>query len=384
MVSVFTAERAISPVDGSQAFVVVDQDYAMHAEASAYLAWLRSADRSPNTERVYAGRVALFLTYCASNRLDWRALSLDDLARFLRALVTVPRHTHSSSTSCAKAIYRSNGTANAIMTSVCEFLRFSATCGWVPMQFAQSLSHPKYLRYGPPGYDWGEDQQFRIVNGRAIRFREVEPAPESLTSDEIATVMRVLTHLRDRLLFALLVATGVRIGEALGLRREDMHLLSTSASLGCSVRGPHLHVRRRINANGALGKSREPRSIPVTPELVELYAEYQYERSNVADGDDCDFVFVNLYRPPVGAPLRYHNVKKLFERVSETVGFAVRPHMLRHSAASRWLAEGTPRDVVQALLGHVSPASMSRYFHPSDEAKRAAVERAHASHAGST
>jgi integrase/recombinase XerD len=181
-----------------------------------------------------------------------------------------------------------------------------------------------------------------------------------------------------------LVATGVRIGEALGLRREDMHLLSTSASLGCSVRGPHLHVRRRINANGALAKSREPRSIPVTPELVELYAEYRYERSSVSGGDDSDFVFVNLYRPPVGAPLRYHNVKKLFERVSETVSFAVRPHMLRHSAASRWLEEGAPRDVVQALLGHVSPASMSRYFHPSDEAKRAAVERAHAGHAGST
>jgi integrase/recombinase XerD len=384
MVSVFTAERAISPIDGSQAFVVVDQDYAMHPEASAYLAWLRSADRSPNTERVYAGRVALFLSYCANNRLYWRALSLDDLARFLRALVTVPRHTHSSSTSCVKATYRSNGTANAIMTSVCEFLRFSATRGWVPMQFAQSLSHPKFLRYGPPGYDWGEDRQFRIVNGRAIRFREVETAPEALTSEQIATVMRVLTHSRDRLLFAVLVATGVRIGEAPGLRREDMHLLSTSASLGCSVRGPHLHVRRRINANGALGKSREPRSIPVTPELVELYAEYQYERSDVAGGDDSDFVFVNLYRAPVGAPLRYHNVKKLFERVSDTVGFAVRPHMLRHSAASRWLEEGAPRNVVQALLGHVSPASMSRYFHPSDEAKRAAVERAHASHVGST
>jgi integrase/recombinase XerD len=379
VVSVFTAERAISPVDRSHAFVVIDQDYAIHPEASAYLAWLRAADRSPNTERVYAGRVAAFLTYCADNRLDWRALSLDDLARFLRALVTVP-HTSPSSTSCGKARYRSTGTANAVMTSVCEFLRFSATRGWVPTEFAQSLSHPKYLRHGPPGYDWGEEQQFRIVNGRAIRFRNVETAPESLTSDEIATVMRVLTHSRDRLLFALLIATGMRIGEALGLRREDMHLLSTSASLGCSVRGPHLHVRRRINANGALAKSRAPRSIPVTHELVELYAEYQYERHNVAGGDDCDFVFVNLYRAPVGAPLRYHNAKKLFERVSDTVGFAVRPHMLRHSAASRWLEEGTPRDVVQALLGHVSPASMSRYSRPSDDAKRDAVERAYASH----
>jgi integrase len=379
--SFFTAERAISPVDGSVAFVVVDEDYDIHPEASAYLAWLRSSDRSPNTERVYAGRVALFLTYCAESRLDWRMLSLDDLARFMRGLVTVPWRTHSSSAPTRKSGYRSNGTANAIMTSVCEFLRFAATRSWVPTEFAQSLAHPKYLRHGPPGYDCGENGQFRIVNGRAIRFRETEKAPESLTSAEIATVMRALTHCRDRLLVTVLAATGVRIGEALGLRREDMHLLSTSASLGCSVRGPHLHVRRRINANGALSKSREPRSIPVTAGLVEVYTDYQYERSGVPGGDDSDFVFVNLYRPPVGAPLRYHNAKKLFERISETVGFAVRPHMLRHSAASRWLEEGTPRDVVQALLGHVSPASMTRYFHPSDEAKRAAVQRAHTNHA---
>src|SRR4051812_29609696 len=139
MVSVFSAERAISPVDGSHAFVVVDRDYVIHREASAYLAWLRAADCSPNTERIYAGRVALFLTYCANQRLDWQALSLDDLARFLRALVTVPvvRHTNPSSTSRAKGKYRSNGTANAIMTSVCEFLRFSATRGWVPTEFAE-------------------------------------------------------------------------------------------------------------------------------------------------------------------------------------------------------------------------------------------------------
>jgi integrase/recombinase XerD len=189
MVSVFTAERAISPIDGSHTFVVVDQNYAIHREASAYLAWLRSGNCSPNTERIYAGRVALFLGYCAEHRLDWQALTLDDLARFLHALVTVPlpRQTNSSSTSFVKTKYRSNGTANAIMTSVCEFLRFAATRGWVPTEFAQA----------PPGYDWGEDQQFRIVNGRAIRFRDVETAPESLTPGEIAAVMRVLTHWRD-------------------------------------------------------------------------------------------------------------------------------------------------------------------------------------------
>lgn len=68
-------------------------------------------------------------------------------------------------------------------------------------------------------------------------------------------------------------------------------------------------------------------------------------------------------------------MKKLFDRVTVDLGFKVRPHMLRHSAATRWVAAETPRDVVQALLGHVSSASMQVYLHPTDAAKRQAVER---------
>jgi hypothetical protein len=87
----------------------------------------------------------------------------------------------------------------------------------------------------------------------------------------------------------------MRIGEALGLRREDMHLLASNNVLGCSVRDPHIHVRRRANANGSFAKSRFPRSIPVTADVVDLYADYQFERSEIPEGDSTDFVFVNLY-----------------------------------------------------------------------------------------
>jgi integrase/recombinase XerD len=55
---------------------------------------------------------------------------------------------------------------------------------------------------------------------------------------------------------------------------------------------------------------------------------------------------------------------------------------LRHTAATTWLRQGTPRDTVQALLGHVSAASMQPYLHPNENDKRAAVERA-AQRAGS-
>jgi integrase/recombinase XerD len=124
-----------------------------------------------------------------------------------------------------------------------------------------------------------------------------------------------------------------------------------------------------------LAKSRYPRLIPVTGELVQTYAEYQHERSSVRATDASDFVFVNLYKPPLGEPLKYQNVKKMFDRASAAVGFSVRPHMLRHTAATRWVGAGTPRDVVQALLGHVPSGSMDVYMHPTEGAKREAVER---------
>lgn len=314
----------------------------------------------------------MFLTYCGMKRLDWRTVSVDDLSGFLRYLVREPRKGLDKTS--GKPRFRSPGTANAVLTAVCEFLKFAAARKWVAMDVVESLSHPKYLRYAPPGYDLGEDRQFRTVPGRAVRFRTAQSAPEALDPREVEVVLRGLSNVRDRLLVTLLAESGVRIGEALGLRREDMHLLSSSKALGCGTKGPHLHVRRRLNANGALAKSRSPRSIPVTNELAGLYADYQHERSLLGAADS-DFVFVNLHRPPIGAPMRYHNAKKMFDRISGDVGFSVRPHMFRHSAATRWIEQGVPRDVIRALLGHASAASMECYFHPTDAAKRQAVDR---------
>ena len=69
---------------------------------------------------------------------------------------------------------------------------------------------------------------------------------------------------RDVLFVAMLATTGVRRGEALGLRLSDMHFLPSSTSLGCHVKGPHLHVAPRINSNQARVKNANPRVVPVT------------------------------------------------------------------------------------------------------------------------
>jgi integrase/recombinase XerD len=80
----YRAERAVSARDESVSWVVVSvADYALHAEAVAYLAALRAMDRSPNTERVYAGRVALYLSYAADRGLDWSRPGLGGPRRVL-------------------------------------------------------------------------------------------------------------------------------------------------------------------------------------------------------------------------------------------------------------------------------------------------------------
>src|ERR1700756_1336280 len=92
---------------------------------------------SVNTERVYAGRLALFLTYCADNRLDWRSITVQDLAGFQSWLVPEPIPRRSSG---SNARHGSSKTTNAVLTSVCEFLRFASTRGWFPPELAQQVS----------------------------------------------------------------------------------------------------------------------------------------------------------------------------------------------------------------------------------------------------
>ncbi|MFZ0160948.1 MAG: tyrosine-type recombinase/integrase [Kineosporiaceae bacterium] len=138
--------------------------------------------------------------------------------------------------------------------------------------------------------------------------------------------------------------------------------------------GPHVHVVHRANPNGALAKSRFSRTVPASDAVLQAYADYQVERTEVVGEGGSDMVFVNLYHEPLGAPMAYRAAKRFFDQLATECKFAVRPHMLRHSAATNWIRAGVDVDVVRALLGHVSLASTTIYLHARDEDKRRAVE----------
>ena len=280
----------MSPLDGSELWVVLDPEFVPHREASDFLRALHGAGRSPHTIRVYAGRVASFLGWCAGQGVDWSSVSLASLARFKHYTEATPGRGER---------LRSGTTVNAVLTAVCEFLRFCARTGVIEQGVASQLSEPRWLRFTPRGFDAGESGQFRSVRARMLKARAETPFPEALTAEQAAKVLTCCQRPRERFMVRLLLDGGLRIGEALGLRRSDLHLLPDSRWAGCTVVGAHVHVRHRSNPNGALAKSRFPRTIPASQAVMEANADYQFERAEVLGGDCCDMVFVNLYRRPL-------------------------------------------------------------------------------------
>lgn len=323
--------------------------------------------KSPNTLKAYLPRIGRFLNWCLDHGVDWHAIGLADLSRFKNRVQASPTR-HGSSPS--------GKTVNATLVAVCEFLRFAAAHEYADAQVSELLSQPRYLQYLPAGFNPGESNQFRMIQARVLKAPEIESAPQTIDKDAQVALCRSARTSRDRFLIAVLLHAGLRIGEALGLRRGDLHMLPTSAHLGCPTRGAHLHVRpRQDNTNGARSKSHRPRVVPLNDSTVDAYSDYLTERARIVQAEYCDYVFVNLQGPNAGRPTSYSNVKQIIERLGHANGFRARPHMMRHTAATQWVRAGVAVDVVQTLLGHASQASTAVYLHAWDEDLREAVTR---------
>jgi integrase len=206
-----------------------------------------------------------------------------------------------------------------------------------------------------------------------VKAREIKRRPVVLTPSQVDHVLEVVDRPRDRLLVLLMLRCGLRAGEALGLRLEDMHMLPDSGHLGCTVPGPHVHVERRTNPNGAWAKSPYERNVPVPADVCEVHAAYMAQRYASLGGNQPDALFLSLTgQSPV--PLGYTGLHRMLAAVGKTTGLPVRAHQFRHTAATGWARAKVDPDVIMALLGHRSLASTSIYLHPAQEDLRVAVE----------
>jgi integrase len=223
----------------------------------------------------------------------------------------------------------------------------------------------------------GEDGRMAWRMRARHRLREPQTAVDRASDEQVVALLRACRSGRDRLIVLLMARAGLRRGEVCGLRRSDVHLLVDSRRLGCEVARAHLHVMRRDdNSNQAWAKSRRQRVVPLDFLVVQAFDVYEFERMRVPAATGSDFVFVNLFRGKLGAPMRPDTVGELMAAASRRAGLdiAVRPHQLRHAFGSNAVDAGAGIDVVADLMGHAGVASSQVYLHPDSSRLRAAVD----------
>jgi hypothetical protein len=149
------------------------------------------------------------------------------------------------------------------------------------------------------------------------RLHEPERPVDRASDVDIVALLGACRSARDRLIVLLMARAGLRRGELCGLRRSDVHLLNDSRPLGCEITRAHVHVvRRGDNPNGAWAKSRRQRAVPLDFLTVQAFDTYVFERMTVPRAAAGDFVVVNLFREPIGAPMRPDAIGELLAAAS--------------------------------------------------------------------
>ena len=161
-------------------------------------------------------------------------------------------------------------------------------------------------------------------------------------------------HARDAAVLALLYGSGLRISEALGLKRVDFGGGATDTIT-------------------VTGKGRKERMVPVLPQVQKLVADYialcPYDLAEEGP------LFVGLR----GGPLSARIIQLAVARLRGALGLpeTATPHALRHSFATHLLARGGDLRSIQELLGHASLSTTQIYTEVDAERLIAAYRSAH-------
>jgi integrase len=375
-------QRVVLP-GGERTWTVVDREHRVVAAAEQYLEYLRMLGRSPNTVKSYARALGLWWQFLDVYELAWDAVTIEDLGRFLGWL-------RSDDEPGLASIERrparfSEGTVALRLQAVCSLYRYHHFNGVEAASRLYERGFSGRHAYKPMLEHLARR---RGHERRVVRVSRPRPAiPPTLTPEQVRLILDACASwdsaarewsgsVRDRLLWALLAESGMRLGEALAIKHRDWH-----TGLGDT---PFVEVvPREDHPHGLRVKNGGYRRIYISDELDRLYGEYLWwlcdAGADEAVGDlDSWWVFVNLAREPRFSPLRAETVawqvRRLRRRFPDQLPAGFTPHWLRHTHATALLLSGIAEHVVSRRLGHLDiQTTQNLYGWVSEDAQQRTV-----------
>ncbi|MBQ9387928.1 MAG: site-specific integrase [Lachnospiraceae bacterium] len=193
--------------------------------------------------------------------------------------------------------------------------------------------------------------------------------PMRLTVEQTETLMRIISEkgTKWQLMIYLLLDTGMRRGEACGLKWKNVDLKNNKILICNNL----VHTDKN-GTHDSSPKSGRTREVIISPDVTMLFTKWkreQVERFGVVAAYKDSYVFTRTYDLE---PMETHTVTRELSRLKNAVGISrLGPHLLRHTHASIAYTHGTDIITLADNLGHANPTTTMKFYgHTDEESKK--------------
>jgi integrase/recombinase XerD len=350
---------------GKTRYMLVDSNYDPVMPVLKYLKFRDNGDTARNSLRAYCQHLKLYFEFLEQESLDYRQVSIDDMAGFMRWLQN-PYGNLKVIPVVPVMSPRKPATVNMIISTVLNFYDYLMRHEDYNIQLSERLK--KTISGSRRGfkdflYHINKDKEYPA---KILKIKVRRSRPKTISKEQVGKLLDACSNLRDKFLIQLLWESSMRIGEALALWLEDFE-----------IDGQKIHIcdRGDLSNLAEIKTICSPRTIDVSPDLINMFFDYvsQFHTDEV----DTNHVFIKLSGENKNQPMEYEDVASLFRRLRAKTGIDAHPHMLRHSSLTELRRAGWKPEHLQKRAGHAQvQTTMQTYLHPSDEDLREDWEKA--------
>jgi site-specific recombinase XerD len=325
---------------------------------NSYLGYLADRAYASKTVEAYAFDLLAFARWLSSEGTPLEDVTTDAIVRYLAACRRAPVRGRPGGN--VYSIRDGRNAGYAVRTINRRLAAISGFFGYREMLDPDARSpvpRGREARRATRGERSGELGHLRTPQARSrLRLREPRRLPRALDANELRALIGSFRTQRDRAIAGLMVFSGLRSAEVLGLEVRDVDIARGWA-----------HV---------VGKGNKERRVPIDPDVASLVQAYLLaERPETSSAA----LFIVAKGPHRGEPLTPAGLRTVFRHHRAKAGVpAGHPHALRHSFGTALAEAGVDLAVIQALMGHDHVDSAAAYIHLAPAHLRSAYDAARA------
>ena len=351
--------QRIRTPEGKKRYILLDDDFQIIEVVKDFLKYLDSRRYAENTLKNYCYHLKLYFEFLQEHEYNYKDLVEENLeikvfSEFIEWLNKIDNKVIYTQYS-ERPNRRDEATINAILSAVVTFYDYLYRIGEV--RELNIFKDGNINAFKGFLYEMGTKRNHNKSN--IFKLKEKDKLLQVISRDQVNTLIDTCKYIRDKFMIALIFESGIRLGEALGLRKSDIVIWDNKIKI----------VARENKENDASVKNKAEGEIIIPSYICDLYLNY-LEKEYIENKEG--YIFVNLKGPNKGIAMKAITVQKLFNRLSTITGIKVNPHMLRHSHATELIEVGgwDCLDVKDRLRHRHIQTTINTYIHLSDKYKK--------------